>query len=778
MLRSIEVTILVITKQKIVTMTKQNSPDNSHSELRYQKIIEDLNNKIQELSVENFQLRNLIDTLPGDIYWKDAQGVWLGLNTRCTETLYKLGFISEVDKKQVIGKTDYQLFDQKSASEYRQTELEAMEKKTELSREEIAHLPSGEIVTLLSTKRPLWDKKGQITGIIGNTIDITHLKKVETELQQAKEAAETANHAKTAFLANMRHDIRTPLSGIVGFSEVLKSESAEPKIKQYATHLVASSHALLDLLDEVLEAVKISSGEIPLLKKKFNLAQNFEQIVALYSAKAQEKGLNLSLTIDDSLPKFVIGDKIRIHRIVLELVGNALNFTQAGYVSIAVTLIKREQRHLIIKITVTDSGIGIPKEKQQEVYIQFNRLTPSYQGIYKGAGLGLYIVKKFIEELGGEIYVESELRKGTCFTCLIPVQEPLLDNDIGIDKTDYLKIAPITTSSAKPALVDTTTSSPENISGPVVLVVEDNCIAQSIAQTLLSTLSCHVDIASNGKKALELYSTRSYDLIFMDIGLGEGVDGYEVSRQIKNMRDKPYPPPIIALSAHEDEENKQRSIDAGMDAVLAKPLTKAKASEILKQFIPPSIITSPLDNEPLSTLAVERNVRKDTEPRTGMYTQVHEDSPPISTKQFTSSVEFPKKSNAAMRRDLPCNDDELFQLEQFALFDKEQALKNCGNMALLIQLLTLMMQDVPTNLVKMKEAYENQDYSLVEKIAHYIKGSAVYVGTVRMKYACQYVERYWKSGERELFDKLYHQAVQTIDESCNYIKNWLQENQE
>lgn len=751
-------------------MTKQNSPDNSHSEVEYKKIIEDLKNKIQELSAENFQLRNLVDTLPGDIYWKDTQGVWLGLNTRCAETLYKLGFISEVDKQHVIGKTDYQLFDQRSAYEYRQTELEVMEKKAELSREEMAHLPSGEIVTLLSTKRPLYDKKGQITGIIGNTIDISHLKKVETELHQAKEAAEAANHAKTAFLSNMRHDIRTPLSGIVGFSEVLKAESAEPRIKQYATYLVASSHALLDLLDEVLEAVKISSGEIPLLKRKFNLAQNFEQIIALYAAKAQEKDLNLSLTIDDSLPKFVIGDKIRIHRIVLELVGNALNFTQIGQVAIAVTRAKQEQRHLIIKITVTDTGIGIPKEKQQEVYIQFNRLSPSYQGIYKGRGLGLYIVKNFIEELGGEIYVTSELRKGTCFTCLIPVQVPLLDNDIGIEETDYLKVEPITIPTVQMSLDHATAASPEHINGPNVLVVEDNCIAQSIAQTLLSTLSCHVDIATNGKEALLLYSKNSYDLIFMDIGLGEGMDGYEVSRQIKGMCDKPNPPPIIALSAHEDEENKQRSIDAGMDAVLTKPLTKAKASEVLKQFITPGAISSVQSNKPLKKVVEKEDVQAKTECSSNARTE--------STKQFAQSIELTEEANAAMRKDLPSNDAELFQLEQFALLDKEQGLKNCGNMTLLIQLLTLMSQDIPAHLIKMKAAYESQDYSLVEKIAHYIKGSAVYVGTVRMKYACQYVERYWKVGERTLFDKLYHQAVKTIEESCEYIKDWLQKNRE
>ncbi|CEG56166.1 ATP-binding protein [Legionella fallonii] len=711
-------------------MTKPNSAHKSCSELEYKKTIQKLNHKIEELSAENFQLKNLVDTLPGDIYWKDTKGVWLGLNTRCVESLYRLGFINEIDKKQVIGKTDYQLFDQKSASGYRQTELEVMKKGAELSREELAHLPSGEIVTLLSTKRPLWDKDGKIIGIIGNTIDISRLKKIEMELHQAKEAAEVANHAKTAFLANMRHDIRTPLSGIVGFSEIIKSESTEPNIKEHAANLVASSHALLDLLDEVLEAVKISSGEIPLLKRKFNLVQNFEHITALYSAKAQEKGLNLSFTIDDSLPKFVIGDKIRVHRIVLELVGNALNFTQVGHVTIAVILAKREHRNLTLKITVTDSGIGIPQEKQQEVYIQFNRLTPSYQGIYKGSGLGLYIVKKFIEELGGEIYVESELDKGTCFTCLIPVQEPLLDDDSGIDKTEYSKTKPIVTPPVKSSLNNTATLIDTNTTSEKVqvLVVEDNQVAQSIAKTLLATLSCHVDIAANGNEALTLYAKRSYDLIFMDIGLGEGMDGYEVSRQIKNMSNKPNSPPIIALSAHEDEENKQRSIEAGMTAVLTKPLTQAKATEILKQFITSSNATLP-------------------------------------------------KDNVAIGKDLPNTDAELFQLEQYALLDTEQALKNCGSMSLLIQLLTVVSQDVPANLIQMKKAYENQDYPSVEKIAHYIKGSAVYVGTIRMKYACQYVERYWKSGERKFFDKLYHQAVRAIEESCNYIKDWLQKNQ-
>jgi CheY-like chemotaxis protein/two-component sensor histidine kinase/HPt (histidine-containing phosphotransfer) domain-containing protein len=525
----------------------------------------------------------------------------------------------------------------------------------------------------------------------------------------------------------MRHDIRTPLSGIIGFSEILKSESNEPRIKEYANNLVASSHALLDLMDEVLEAVRVSSGEIPMLKRKFNLATTLEQVVALYQARAHEKRLKLELCLDNTLPHFVIGDKIRLHRIALELIGNALNFTDKGHVTINVSLAKKEQQQLVIKMTVSDTGMGIPKEKQQEIYVQFKRLTPSYQGIYKGAGLGLYVVKQFIDELGGEIYVESEPHQGTCFTCLIPLQESLLNDASGIDTAEDIKtekpfMTPVTHQfSASRA----TTKNPNETTH--VLVVEDNVIAQTVARALLSALSCHVDTASTGNEAIALYKKNHYDLILMDIGLGEGMDGYEVTHHIRNQHDKTDHTPIIALTAHAGDENKQRCIEAGMDAVLTKPLTQAHVVDLIKTFIP-ARRSSPEKITPL-------------------------------------------------RHDLPDENHELFQLEQFALLDHEQALNNCGNnQSILVEMLTLMItQEVPADLELMKKAFASCDYPLVEKIAHKIKGGAVYVGTTRMKYACQYVERYWKTGERELFNLLVHQAIKTIEDSCSYITDWLQQ---
>ncbi len=689
------------------------------------KIISELNKKLIDLENECFKLRNLIELLPGDIYWKDLNGAWLGVNNHGEESLKRMGFIHS--KKEVIGKTDYEIFSKETADLYRKNDLEVIRNQKEISQEETVILPTGEKLVQLSTKHPFLDKNGKIAGIIGNTIDITYLKTIEIELQNAKEKAETANQAKTEFLSNMRHDIRTPLSGIVGFSEILKTESNEPRIKEYAENLVASSHALLNLMDEVLEAVRVSSGEIPLVKRKFNVRQTLQQVIALYQARANEKKLKLTLELDNNLPKFVIGDKIRLHRVALELIGNALNFTDIGHVTINVNLAKSENRQLIIKMTVSDSGIGIPKDKQQEIYIQFKRLTPSYQGIYKGAGLGLYVVKQFIDELGGEIYVESELRKGTSFTCLIPLQEPLLDDATGIEtiedfKTEKYYLTPTTnhlTIEPSPAINSTQTKTH-------ILVVEDNIIAQAVAKSLLSTLACQVDIANNSSEALQLYEKNQYDLIFMDIGLGEGMDGYEITHNIRKKPETTHYTPIIALTAHAGDENKQRCIEAGMDAVLTKPLTQAHALDILNTFV-------------------------------------------------TTRKEALSKAPSTNQSDLPENDKELFQLDQFPLFDYDQALTNCGTNEMVIELLTLMItREVPNDLKEMKKAFNNKDYTTVEKIAHKIKGGAVYVGTTQMKFACQYLERYWKSGKQEKFDDLYNQAIQIIDETLDYISHWLE----
>ena len=667
-----------------------------------------LEKRLRELEEELSFYHEMMNYIPGHIYWLDRTNRYLGCNQ---EHAKNIGLTSRLD---IVGKTNEDMPWKDIAETVNQTNQKVMRTGEQVTIKETG-LVNGVQTTFLSQKVPLKNKNNDIVGILGISIDITEIEQLHKSLLEAKKGAEAASQAKTEFLANIRHDIRTPLSGIVGFSEILKSDSNERHTQEYADNLIASSYALLDLMDEVLEAVRVSSGEIPKLKRKFDLNGLLDKVIDLHKAKASEKKLLLNAIIDKELPRFVIGDKIRIQRIVSELIGNALNFTQKGHVTLTVELAKMQKRDLIIRIKVSDSGIGIAKDKQQEIYLQFKRLTPSYEGLYKGTGLGLYVVKQFIDELKGEIYVKSKVGEGTSFTCLIPLQESLLDDSEGIDEEE---------AEDKGHVIPATAPHPA-IKLTHVLVVEDNLIAQKVANTLLNSMDCQVDIASSGQEAIDKIKSHHYDLIFMDIGLGAGADGYEVTRQIRSHEKDNEHTPIVALTAHAAEENKQQCIEAGMDAVLSKPMTKTHASNILNHFV------------------------RDPE-----------------------SLEREKSEKAKL--DLPDTEEELFALNQFPLLEVEQTLKNLGSKSVLIELLQDLIEvSIPPDFTKMKEAFAAQNYEQVEKLAHKIKSGAVYVGTTRMKYACQYLERYFKTNQRELFVKLYQQAVEVIEETTSCVKEWL-----
>lgn len=659
----------------------------------------------------------IINNLPGAIYWKDREGRYMGCNQFVAQMA---GFTRP---EQMIGKTDFDLCWSEYAKDWRGLDLEVMRENKTYKKEETAKLADGRIITELTIKNPLYNQKNEIVGVIGTSMDITEQKKLQQDLINARQKAEAASRAKTEFLENMRHDIRTPLTGIVGFTDIIKMESNNPQLNEYADNLVASSHALLDLLDEVLEAIRVSSGEIPKLKKKFNLHKTLYHVIQLNRAKAAHKNLSLSLNFDSAIPKHVIGDKVRIHRIVLELIANALNFTDTGFVKLSAILAKRNQRELILKIIVKDSGLGIPKDMQQEIYVQFKRLTPSYQGIYKGVGLGLAVVKQFIDELGGEIYVDSEPRNGSCFTCIIPLQEPLLDEDLGLDEELELTIdMPYETTFAQEIKKTQADASSHQYQ---ILVVEDNPIAQTVAKSLLTRLDCITDIAETGKSAVELWNTGNYDLIFMDIGLPD-LDGYEVTHQIRLQElAKKTHTPIIALTAHVGDENKKRCIEAGMNAVFTKPLTVTNCRDILDAFLPR----------------------------------------PYQEKQ---------SENQHYCTELPPQGEHLFHLSEFSFLNVEEGIKAAGNKSMLVEMLAFMAkQTLPNDLALLKQAYAAQDWDKIQQITHKIKGGAVYVGTVKVKMACVYLERYWKTGQHDLLEKLYQQAVTVIEKSIQEINHWL-----
>jgi two-component system aerobic respiration control sensor histidine kinase ArcB len=525
---------------------------------------------------EHFE--SFIRSLPGSIYCKDAYGKYLA----CSD--YLIQEANLLSTNSVIGKTDYDIFPKIQADTLRKNDEKVMRQNIFVITEEIVTLPSGEQKFYEVVKAPWKDEQGNIIGIIGNSIDITQRKQALQALKQAKERVEAASKAKTEFIENMRHDIRTPLAGIVGFAELIKSEVENPqRVEEYLDNLIASSYALTDFLNSVLESIQASSGQMPITAKKFSLRSLVDSVIDLHRPQALAKQLALTINYDATIPKYLLGDKKRIQRIILELVTNALKFTDRGEVVVEIKLVKQENHQCIIKFIVQDTGIGMPEDKIDTIFTRFTRLAPSYEGNYSGAGLGLFVIKGLIEELNGEIYVKSNLNKGSTFSCVLPLKIPLLDDD-----SDVEAIVQQPLHQTSPFRVTTncteTTCSENKIR---VLVVEDNPIAARVVLSMLEQFNCQVDHAKDGKTACEKVINQQYDLIFMDIGLPD-LDGYQVTQYIRKHECKSIiSTPIVALTGHVEEAiEKQRYIAVGMSAVLTKPLKQEQAHDMLATLVP------------------------------------------------------------------------------------------------------------------------------------------------------------------------------------------------
>jgi two-component system aerobic respiration control sensor histidine kinase ArcB len=578
--------------------------------------------------------------------------------------------------------------------------------------------PDGEIRWIKDSAFPIYNTQKTFIGFAGIAEDITKDKYYEQSLIAAKEKAEAANNAKTEFLQNMRHDMRTPLSGIMGFAHLIKEEAQNSRMEEYADNMFASSKALLDFVNEILETINITSGDLPLLKKKFDVYQKIESIISLLKAKANAKNITLTLNVDKKLPQYLVGDYKRLSRIALEILANALNFTHEGTVDVSLELAEKKEFMVVLKLTVKDTGIGMPADRQEDIFLRFKRLTPSYEGIYKGAGLGLTITKQFIDELNGEILVESTINKGSTFTVLIPMNVALLYDDSGIDKTPdtmiFSRLDSISISKNESKIKLENSSEKLQISSQI-LIVEDDHIAAVSTKQMLQKLSCNVDIASTGKSGVEYAQKNHYDLIFMDIGLPD-MKGHDVTREIRaweaGHEDKHTP--IIALTAHISTEEKQGFIEAGMDAALSKPLLKETATDILKTFIP------------------GRSAKK------------------YHLKQENKEKETPPKEN------------NLFNLKG-EILAYEDTLKKYGDEETVKELFGLLQKSFDEEIPDLKKAQKENDWDAIKRISHKFRGSASYCGTERFQQSCANLENYLKTGENELREKLLAQLLKEVE---------------
>lgn len=427
---------------------------------------------------------------------------------------------------------------------------------------------NGKLTDVLFNGSTYKNDKGDVMGVVIVARDVTDQKRIATELteakvfaelatgiaEEAKSKADTARHiaedavkAKQQFLSNMSHEIRTPMNAIIGFTKVVLKTELSAKQKEYLTAIKTSGDALIVLINDILDLAKVDAGKMTFEQTPFKMAASLSAMLHLFEPKIQEKNLVLVKEYDSKIPDVLIGDPVRLHQIILNLVSNAVKFTSRGKITVSVQLQKQDDAEVTIEFAISDTGIGIEKNKLKNIFENFQQASSGTSRLYGGTGLGLAIVKQLVEAQNGTIQVKSKPDEGSTFSFTLSFKKTTATVDIETEIARW----DAGTKNAK------------------ILVVEDIALNQLLMRTLLEDFGFECVIATNGKIAIEKLQTEVYDIILMDLQMPE-MNGFEATEYIRNKMNSKTP--IIALTADVTTSDLARCKAVGMNDYISKPV--------------------------------------------------------------------------------------------------------------------------------------------------------------------------------------------------------------
>ena len=505
-------------------------------------------------------LRAVIDTLPDLIYFKDTQSRFLLANPAQKK------FISGDPEKDVVGLTDAAFFPEENAAAFFKDEQEILRTGVPVvSQAERMHDFDGNEVWILTTKVPFHEKDGSVQGIIGIGRNVTGQKQVEAELIQSRAQAEAANRAKSEFLANMSHEIRTPLNGVIGMTELALDTELTAEQREYLDTVKLSAGALLTVINDILDFSKIEAGKIDIETIAFDVRECVETTLKTLALRADEKGIELLCDIVEDVPATVRGDSVRLGQMLVNLVGNAIKFTNEGQVVVRVEVEPSDGENAVLHFVVADTGIGIPKEKQQAIFESFTQADTSTTREFGGTGLGLTITSRLAAMMGGRIWVESEPGKGSEFHFTISV-------GVGTEQIQQPE-----------------SDLPYNLlPGTRVLVVDDNETNRRILHRMLTRWEMRPTSVEGGADALrELVSACEqkdpYRLVLTDMHM-PGMDGFGLVERIR--RESEFATAtVMMLSSGARRGEMARFRELGLFAYLVKPIRQNELRDAIARSL-------------------------------------------------------------------------------------------------------------------------------------------------------------------------------------------------